>query len=497
MPLPMPEYDTLDATALAGLVREGAVSPAELLDAAIARVEARNPALNAVVLEMFDRARERVDDLPDGPLKGVPFLLKDLKIKLAGTVTTGSCKLYVDDVAQRSSVNAERYEAAGLQIVGKTNTPEFGIMGVTEPALRGACRNPWNPAHTPGGSSGGSSSAVAARIVPVAHAGDGGGSIRIPASATGLVGLKPSRGRVTMAPFMGDAWQGYVQEHVVSRTVRDSALLLDVVDGPAPGDPYHAPAKARPWVEEAATAPGTLRIAYCREALYADSQHPDCVAAVDDAVALLAELGHELVEARPRVDRDELVRAYFLTVAAGIAYYVEEAAKHAGKSPSYRDFEPGTWLLALIGWRSPASALERARHTMHRAGRQVAEFMGDHDVFLTSTLARPPAKVGELTLSLSEELQIGALRHVAFGKVLDFAIDSMGQGKLAYTPNTQLFNQTGQPGMSVPLMWNEAGLPIGTQLVTRYGDEATLFRLAAQLEEARPWADRKPAMVRS
>ncbi len=496
MPLPMPEYDDLDATALAGLVREGAVSPAELLDAAIARIEARDPALNAVVLQTFDRARERVDRLPDGPLKGVPFLLKDLKIQLAGTVTTGSCKLYTDAVAQRSSVNAERYEAAGLQILGKTNTPEFGIMGVTEPALRGPCRNPWNPAHTPGGSSGGASSAVAARMVPVAHGGDGGGSIRIPASTTGLVGLKPTRGRVSMAPFMGDAWQGYVQEHVLARTVRDSALLLDVVDGPVPGDPYHAPAKARPWVEEVATPPGKLRIAFCREALYADSQHPDCVAAVDDAVALLRELGHELVEARPLVDRDTLVRSYFVTVAAGISYYVEEAAKRTGKPPRYQDFEPGTWLLALIGWRTPAAALERARHAVQKAGRQVADFMVDHDVFLTSTLARPPARIGEGTLSRSEALQVSVLRHLAFGKVLDFAIDSMGKGKLAYTPNTQLFNQTGQPGVSVPLFWNDAGLPIGTQLVGRFGDEATLFRLAAQLEEARPWADKRPGMVR-
>ncbi len=497
MPLPMPEYDNLDATALAALVRDGEVSPRELLDAAIARIESRGPKLNAVVLRTFERARANVDTLPDGPLKGVPFLLKDLKIKLEGTVTTGSCALYTDDVAQGSSVNAQRYEAAGLQIVGKTNTPEFGIMGVTEPALRGPCRNPWNLDHTPGGSSGGAASVVSARIVPVAHGGDGGGSIRIPAAATGLVGLKPTRGRVTMAPYMGDAWNGMVQEHVLSRTVRDSALLLDVVDAPTPGEPYAAPHKVRPWVEEAATAPGKLRIAFCREALYADNQHADCVAAVDDAVKLLRELGHEVVEAKPEFDRTALVRAYFLTVAAGVAYYVEEAAKHAGKKPRYRDFEPGTWLLALIGWRTSAANFERARHDMHRAGRQCAAFMANHDVFLTSTLAQPPARIGELTLTESEELQISLLRHVAFGKVLDFAIDSMGQGKLAYTPNTQLFNQTGQPGMSVPLFWNREGLPIGTQLVGRFGDEATLFRLAAQLEEARPWADRKPAMVKA
>jgi amidase len=495
MSLPFPEYDDLDATGLAEVIRKGEVGPGEALDAALARVDARNPALNAVVHDLRDRAKARVDRLPDGPLTGVPFLLKDLKAALAGTPTTGSCKLWHDHVPMQSSVNVERYEAAGLQIIGKTNTPELGIMGITEPAFRGPCRNPWDTGRTPGGSSGGASSAVAARMVPVAHGGDGGGSIRIPASATGLFGLKPTRGRVTMAPFMGDAWGGYVQEHVLARTVRDSALLLDIVCGGAPGEPYVAPAPERPYVEEVGRDPGKLRIAFTREALFGTEQHADCKAAVDDAVALLRSLGHEVVEGCPPFHREELVRAYFLQVASGVAYYCEEAAKYAGRKPSGADFEPATWLLALIGWKSSAADLERSRQTVQKAARAVGQWFEDVDVFVTSTLARPPARIGELLPTPGELNQMRALRALPLKPLLDVALDKMGSGKLAATPNTQLFNQTGQPGVSVPLYWNSEGLPIGTQLVGRFGDEATLIRLGAQLEQARPWADRKPELA--
>lgn len=489
----LPEYDQLDATALAQLVANGDVSPEELLNAAIERIEARNPSLNAVVTRLYDRARSKVGDLPDGPLKGVPFLLKDLKLKLAGTITTDSTRLAASRVAKQSSVLAERYEAAGLQILGKTNTPEFGIMGITEPALRGPCRNPWNPSHTPGGSSGGSSAAVAARMVPAAHGGDGGGSIRIPASACGLFGLKPTRGRVTMAPFMGEAWGGYVQEHVLCRTVRDSALFLDVVDAPTPGEPYAAPAKAQPWAKEVGENPGKLRIGMWSEPLFAGSTHADCRAALEDAAALLKELGHEVEVATPRFDRDALVHAYFLTVAAGVAAFVDATSKEAGIKPRAQDYEPGTWILALIGWKTSAAELVAAQLDIQRNQRQVAAFFEEYDAFVTPTLAQPPAHIGELAISAAESAQIGLLRRLPLKGLLNFAMDKMGEGKLSYTPNTQLFNQTGQPAMSVPLYWNDAGLPIGTQIVGRFGDEATLFRLAAQLEEARPWADKSPS----
>ena len=488
----LPEYDSLDATAMAALVRKGDLAPSELLEAAAERITARNPALNAVVFDLLERARGRFADLPDGPLRGVPFLVKDLKLKLAGTPTSNSTKLGRMAIAPRSSVLAERYEAAGLQIVGKTNTPEFGIMGITEPALRGPCRNPWNPDHTPGGSSGGSGAAVAARIVPIAHGGDGGGSIRIPASCCGLFGLKPTRGRVTMAPFVGEAWGGFVQEHVLSRSVRDSALMLDISDPLTAGEPYAAPHKERPWVEEAATAPGTLRVAFTRENLYAGDPHPDCVAAVDSAVELLRELGHEVVEAKPDFPREELVRAYFLTVASGVSWFVGDAAKSAGRRPRASDFEPATWLLAQIGWKTRASELVDAQITMQKAARGVAAFFETNPIFLTASLGRPPARVGSLSMSSAEAIQLALLRAVPLPALLDLTLAKMGEDKLAATPNTQLFNQTGQPAMSVPLHWNAEGLPIGVQFAAPFGGEGVLFRLASQLEEARPWADKLP-----
>jgi amidase len=492
----LPEYDDLDATGLAALIRSGDVSPTEVLQAAVERIAARDPALNAVVHSLEDRARARVDDLPEGPLTGVPFLIKDLKLALAGTPTSDGCAITKDWTPDVTSVTAARYEAAGLQILGKTNTPEFGIMAITESKLRGPCRNPWNTDHTPGGSSGGAAAAVAARMVPIAHAGDGGGSIRIPASACGLVGLKPTRGRVTQAPFSGESWGGFVQEHVVSRTVRDSALLLDLSAAPTPGEPYGQPAKARPWLDEVGAAPGRLRVAFTTDTLYAGTSDPACIAAVQEAVKLLEELGHDVVEAAPTVPVEEMVRAYFLTVSTGVAWMVEKASQRAGRRrPRRTDFEPATWLLACAGRKTSAPVLLDAQMTMQRVARDVAGFFEQHDVFVTSTMARPPAKIGELYPSGNKELQLRALGLFPLARLLDLALETMGTDALSATPNTQLFNQTGQPGISLPLHWTDDGLPVGVQFVSRFGDEATLFRLAAQLEAARPWVDRRPPLL--
>ena len=482
------EYDELDATAMAAAVKAGELHPAELLEAAIARIEARNPKLNAVVHKMYDRARSRLGALPEGPLRGVPFLVKDLKLQMAGTPTSDGTRLQLGRNRPQTSELARRYEAAGLQIVGKTNTPEFGLMGITEPAVYGPCRNPWHADHTPGGSSGGAAAAVAARMVPAAHGGDGGGSIRIPASCCGLFGLKPTRGRVTMAPFMGEGWGGFVQEHVVTRSVRDSALLLDVVDGPTPGEPYAAPHKERPWVDEVRLSSKRLKVAFTTDALFAGESHPDCVRAVQHSVDLLGELGHETHEACPDFERRPLVRAYFLTVATGIAHFVSKTAAAAGTKPRPADFEPSTWLMALIGWATPAPELLAAQITMQQAARKVAAFFETYDVFVTATVAQPPVRIGELSPSTVEQGQMWLLRRLPFKKMLDVALEKMGEGRLAYTPNTQLFNQTGQPAMSVPLFTNDEGLPIGTQVVGRFGDEATLFQLATQFEHAQPWS---------
>lgn len=491
----LPEYDTTDAMGQAEWVRDGDVQPSELLEAAIERIEKHNPTLNAMVINHFDRARANVNHLPDGPLKGVPFLVKNLKIQLKGTITTDSTRLQSQRVADGNSLLAERYEAAGLQVLGKTNSPEFGIMATSEPEMHGPTRNPWNTNHTAGGSSGGSSSAVAAGMVPVAHGGDGGGSIRIPASCCGLFGLKPTRGRVSMAPYAGEKWSGFVQEHVLTRSVRDSALLLDIASQPTIGEPYAAPPKARPFIEEVSTAPGSLRIAFTTASLFSQETHPDCVDSVKDAVALLQDLGHTVIEDPLPFHRDDLIRAYFIIVAAGVARAVETTAAYAKVKPRSPDFEAATWILAQIGWATRASEYEWAREAIQRESRRVAEYFVHCDVYVTSTLGRPPAQIGELLPSSSERFQLSLLRTLSVRPLLQKALHEIGSGKLVYTPNTQLFNQTGQPAMSVPLHWNAAGLPIGVQFASRFGDEATLLRLASQLEKARPWAPKLKGLL--
>ena len=293
-----------------------------------------------------------------------------------------------------------------------------------------------------------------------------------------------------MSPHLGEAWGGYVQEHVVSRSVRDSALLLDIADQRTPGEPYVAPTRTRPWLEEVGQASGTLRIAYRKETLYAGTTHPDCLAAVEDAITLLTDLGHEVVEASPTFPKEEMVRAYFFTIASGVAAVVEETAERAGKKPSPADFEPQTWVLAQVGWSLNAPELVRSQQLIQRAARDVANFFEEYDMLLTSTLAEPPIEVGALALKSSERLQLAFLRALPLRSLFEKALDSLGTNALSRTPNTQLFNQTGQPAMSVPLYWNQKGLPIGVQLAAGFGREDQLFRLASQLEEARPWAQR-------
>lgn len=492
MPLSFPEYDTLDATALAALIHRGEVTPIEVLEASIERADERNPQLNAIVHPLYDRARSKASDLPDGPLKGVPFLLKDLKAMMAGTPTSNGNRLTKGRVATEDSLISQRFEAAGVQTIGKSNSPEFGIMGVTEPEIWGPCRNPWDLERTPGGSSGGAASAVAARIVPIAHAGDGGGSIRIPASACGLFGLKPTRGRVSMAPFLGESWGGFVQENVVSRSVRDAAACLDAIDAPVIGEPYAAPHKLKPWTSHLHPPERRLKIAFTRQTLFAGTTHPDCEAAIDRAVETLIALGHQVEEAQPTFPKEELIEAYFYTVASGVACFVEDSASYAGVKPRAKHFEAPTWMLAQIGWSCSSATLVRARNVMHHASREVAQFFEGYDLFITSTHAEPPIKVGELSLKPSERAQLAVLRAINAKPLLDKALKSLGTNALARTPNTQLFNQTGQPAMSLPLHWNESGIPIGVQIAGRFGDEGLLFQVATELEEALPWAERRP-----
>jgi amidase len=470
----MMELANLDAIAQSELVRRREVTPLELVDAAIGRIERWNPALNAVVTPAFERAREAArGELPDGPFRGVPFLLKDLSAAWAGVRMTSGSAFLEDFVAPVDSVLVQRYRAAGLVFLGKTNCPEFGFLPTTEPALFGATRNPWDPERSPGGSSGGSAAAVASGMVPIAHGNDGGGSIRIPASCCGLVGLKPTRARITHAPLLGDVMGGLVVDHVLARSVRDSAALLDATAGPAPGDPYAAAPLACPLLAEVGAEPGPLRVAWTARNPIGAPVHRDCVRAVEEAAALCEALGHDVEEAAPSIDGDLLYDSFLAVWISGHAWAIEGMARATGQIPEADRFEPLTWALYRIGRGIPAAEYLLAVTALQRIAREVAAFFARHDVWLTPTLAEPPVPLGTFDRRSTDALSV-------FRRASEFV------------PFTPLFNATGQPAVSLPLHWSDAGLPIGVQVAARYGEEATLLRLAACLEAARPWADRTP-----
>ncbi|NIQ37241.1 MAG: amidase [Proteobacteria bacterium] len=466
----------LDATAQAELIRKREVTPIELVEGAVERIERLNPTLNAVVTPMYDAARATATGkLPDGPFAGVPFLLKDLLASYAGVRLTSGSTLLENYVPDHDSELVVRLKKAGLVILGKTNTPEFGILPTTEPHLFGPSRNPWNTERTTGGSSGGSASAVAAGLVPMAHANDGGGSIRIPASCCGVFGLKPTRARNPLGPDMGDIMGGLVVEHAVTRSVRDSAALLDTTAGPDLGDPYWAPPPERPFFQEVGENPGRLRIAFTTEAGTGVPVHPDCISAVQSAVTLCEDLGHELIEGAPELDTTVMFQAFATLWSAGCAAFLDHIALETGQNPTSEQVEPLTWALYEMGRKHTASDCLLALAALQKGARDVAGFFQDHDVWLTPTLAEPPVPLGTFDSPPDNPLQ-GFYRAAAF------------------VPFTPICNITGQPAMSVPLFWNAEGLPIGSHFVGRFGDEATLFRLAAQLEEARPWTIRRPSI---
>jgi len=492
----MREYDDLDATGLADLVRTKQVSPTELLAAARERIESRNPTINAVIRPMFTEAAKAIESgLPDGPMHGVPMVIKDLMADYAGVPTCSGCRLLEHFVPSEDSEIVKRWKRAGLVICGKTNTPELGIVGVTEPALWGATKNPWNLEHTPGGSSGGSGAAVAARMVPIAGAGDGGGSIRIPASNCGLVGLKPTRARTPNGPAIGEGWSGMTVQHVLARSMRDTAALLDITAGPDAGS-LQAPVHPQTFASEVQRAPGKLRIAFTTGTLFGGDNHPECVAAVEHAVRMLGDLGHEVEAAVPEYARGDLIRAWMSIVAANVAAQVERAEAFAGRSANNDDLELLTRLSATLGRHITAARLMSHQHTLHVESRKVAAFFERYDVFVTSTVGRPPAKVGEFALSPVKQFLSRIAIAVPTRFSMSTTLDMMTTDPqlLAY-PNTQLANLTGQPGLSLPLSTSSTGLPLGVQFLARFGDEATLLRLGAQIEQAAPWANRRPAIV--
>jgi amidase len=468
------ESGWLDATAQADLVRKKEITPRELVEATIERIEQVNPQINAVVTKMYEHALNRANSgIPQGPFCGVPFLLKDLQAAYEGVPMSSGSRYLKDFVPNADSELVRRYKSAGLIVVAKTNTPEFGILPATEPRLFGATRNPWDTTRTTGGSSGGSTAAVAAGIVPMAHANDGGGSIRIPASCCGVFGLKPTRARNPLGPHFGDLFSGLVAEHAVTRSVRDSAALLDATAGYDPGDPYVAPASARPFIAEVGADPGKLRIAFTSTTITGVPVHADCVAAAQDAAKLCAELGHEVEEAAPQLDGEMILNAFMTIWAAGNAWTVDSLSFAVGRKTEPEDLEPGTWALIEMGRVRTAPEYLLAVQTLQIFARRIAKFMDNYDVLLTPTLAQPPLSLGSFD-STPEDPMAGMRQAGMFA---------------AFTP---ICNATGQPAMSVPLYWNAEGLPIGSHFAGRYGDEATLFRLASQLEAARPWANRRP-----
>ena len=465
-----------DGLGLAALVQQREVSAGELLDAAIERVEERNPAINAVVDRFYDRAKAAIAaGLPSGPFTGVPYLLKDYGVYLTGTRTTGGSRLFRDAVADHDSEIVVRLQRAGLVIFGKTNTSELGLSTSVEPELFGPTRNPWQRDHSAGGSSGGAAASVAAGMVPMAHATDGGGSIRIPASCNGLFGLKPTRARTPMGPDLGEGWNGASVGHAVTRSVRDSAALLDATAGPDIGDPYWAPPPRGSFLAEVGADPGRLQIALATRPGTGDAVDPECVAAATAAARLCESLGHQVIEAWPAIEEPARSEAARVIATVHTRVTLEARAQALGRELRPDDVEPQTWAAAEFGRQASASAYAGAIRVLHRAGRVVGRFFTEFDVLITPTMCRPPHKIGVLSSSNRDQR--------AFVEAL--------LGTIAFTSP---FNGTGNPAMSVPLSWSRDGLPIGVQFVAGFGEEATLFRLAAQLEKAQPWATRRPTV---
>ena len=470
-----------DAIALGEMIQKGEIRPTELLETIIQRIERVNPKLNAVIHKMYDQAREIAERRPAGGLfGGVPFLLKDLIAEYKGVPFHEGSLAVKGYISKIDTELVRRLKAEGLIIVGKTNTPEFGFVPTTEPALYGATVNPWDPTLTPGGSSGGSAAAVAAGIVPIAHGNDAGGSIRIPASCCGLFGLKPTRGRNPLGPIFGDVGTGIVCEHAVTCTVRDSAALLDATSGPDPGDPYQAPPKERPFLEEVRREVGRLKIGFFTSipgGWSIEAQlHQDCENAIKDAAQLCESLGHIVEEIAPEeLSYSNLLKTFGKLFSCLTGYFIAYWEKELGKELTQDHLEPVTWVSYQAGLKRTGADYLGIVEELQRFSRKLARWYdeGGYDMILSPTISIPPTKLGAFQVAPDDPMRWARMSN-------------------AFVALTYIYNITGQPAMSVPLFWNEANVPIGVQFAGRFGDEATLFRLAAQLEQARPWADRKP-----
>ena len=469
------EYLEQDATGLAAMVAKGDVSAAELTECAIERIEALNPRLNAVIHKFYERARTAAPQPQSGPFAGVPFLLKDILGDLAGEPTRQGSRIMPPVPAAQNAELVDRFLAAGLNPLGKTNVPEFGLVATTESALYGPTRNPWNTAHSAGGSSGGSAAAVAAGMVPIAHANDGGGSIRIPAAACGLVGLKPTRARNPLGPLVGDIMGGLVQEHVVCHSVRDAARMLDCTHGPGLGDPYAAPPAPTSFAAALEGKGPRLKVAFTRTKLNGQPLHPECVAAAEAAAKLCESLGHMVEEASPPVDQDTLTMPFMALWTGGLAMQVDYICQLTGQVPSLDNLEGLTFGLYHAGKAVTGAQMLGSIAALHTVSRAVAAWHQTYDVWITPTLGLPPVANGTFDFTNTDPLE-------GFAPMID------------YVPFTALQNGTGQPAISLPLHWSGDGLPVGVQFVAGVGEEALLLALAGELEAVSPWEPRCRAM---
>jgi amidase len=471
------DFEQYDALGLADLVKRRKVSPTELLEAAIERVEARDGAVNAVTMKLYDYGRKAIaDGLPDGPFTGVPFLLKDLTASLAGVKMTRGSKFFADAPPPTAdSEHVKRLKQAGLVIFGRTNTCEIGLSLTCEPQLYGPTKSPWDLTRISGGSSGGAAASVGARMLPIAHGSDGFGSIRVPAACCGIVGLKPTRGRNTFAPYTGEGLGGCSTEHALTLTVRDTAALLDATAGAGPGDPYAAPPPPRPFLADVQAARRPLRIAYTTAAPNGAPVNTEYLKTLAETVVLCKDLGHKVQEADPEIDRAAVVPT-FLTLAAANMVVLLASHPTAGRPARKGEVENATWGTAQMGEKIAAAAYVRATQTMHRLGRQMAAFHVGYDVLLTPGLGTLPPKLGWIDMMLAD-------------------VDEYWRRVFTFSPFTVWFNLTGQPALMLPLGRTASGFPTAVQLAGRYGEEGTILALGAQLEKARPWFDKKPPIA--
>ena len=491
------EYNHYDGLGLADLMSSGAVSVQEVMEAAITQIETLNPLLNAVNYPMFAEGRRRVaEGLPEGRFQGVPFLLKDQMAAYAGIPMASGCRALKQYVPDFDSELVKRYKRTGVITLGKTNVPEFGLIPATEPLGFGPTRNPWNTDHSSGGSSGGAAAAVAGGMVPLASGNDGGGSIRIPSSCCGLFGLKPSRGRTPSGPRDGEYWQGATVQHVITRTVRDSAAMLDLTHGADAGAPFVIPSPAESYLNALQRPPRRLKIAFNTHSPIDSVVHPVCKAAVMETARLVESLGHHPIETQPAINGDEYAQSYAIMNFGEVAADLEELQAFLKRRLESDDVETLTAIAGLLGRTFSAGDFVRSLRQWGRMGRIMGEFFQDYDLYLTPTLAYPPPLIGELQPKRHEQMAMKVVTALGVGSILKASgiVDKLARQNISFTPFTMLANMTGIPAMSVPLHWTPEGLPVGVQFFAPFGDETTLFQLAAQLEEAQPWFDKRPPL---